>query len=156
MASAIQTHPNFKSVVGSVIDGEGIDYYVGEALQSQDTFDRRTTPWEMNEWEYEELMDFEVIIEKIDRLYHISFESHGGDRDFHFIGRVEYEDGTPLYVEMAAGCDNSGFDCQGSGIIFVSRNANCFMRQVIDGIEKKDTINNIYNSLAEDGIQVEK
>ena len=62
MASAIQTHPNFKSVVGSVIDGEGIDYYVGEALQSQDTFDRRTTPWEMNDWNYEKLQDFEVTI----------------------------------------------------------------------------------------------
>ncbi|XP_068206570.1 uncharacterized protein [Palaemon carinicauda] len=115
-------------------------------------FERRTTPWEMTEWDYDDLQTFKIDLEEIDRLYHVYFSDDGtSGQDYQLIGRVEHK-GQPLYVELVASCDYTGFDCRGGGVIFVSRDANLFMRLVLTSDCKKDLI---YQSLEEDGIEVE-
>ena len=143
----------FKSVKPEVKKADDIDDYVGEALSYQYQFEKRTSPWEAAQWDYDKLQAFKIDTNKVDRLYHIyNFDDGVGDRDFELIVRLEHE-GRPLYVELSAGCDYTGFDCQGSGIIFVSRDANLFMKLVLKQVRNKDVI---YESLRADGIQVDE
>ena len=149
---SLKTHPDFKSVISSVVNAEDMDDHLFEALSYQYMFDRRTTPWEMQHWDYKDLQAFKIDLEQVDRLYHIKFFENAGDREFEMIGRMQYK-GEPLYVELNAGCDNTGFDCQGMGNIFISRDANLFMKLVLRSNNEKDLI---YKSLADDGIEVEE
>lgn len=152
LPTMIRTHPNFKTVVPSVNDAEGIDNCVGKALTYQFMFEKRTTPWEMKNWDYDELQKFVIIPEMIDRLYFIEEESNVGGSIYNLIVRVDYN-GEFLYVELSASCDFTGFDCQGGGQIFISKDANLFMMLTLPDKDcEKDLI---YNFLAEDGIQVE-
>ena len=144
---------HFKSVDPAVIDTTTIKKYLREPLGHQYIFDHRTTPWERQQWDYDELQSFKIDVGKIDRLYHIrTTDINESDREYELIARLQYK-GQPLYVELNASCDFTGFDCQGGGAIFVSRNASLFMRLVLTSGNKKDLI---YESLAEDGIEVEE
>ena len=144
---------HFKSVDPAVIDTTTIEDYLWEPLDFQYMFDRRTTPWEIQQWDHDELQSFKIDVGKIDRLYHIhTTDINESDREYELIARLQYK-GQPLYVELNASCDFTGFDCQGGGAIFVSRNASLFMRLVLTSGNKKDLI---YESLAEDGIEVEE
>ena len=60
---------------------------------------------------------------------------------------------TLLYIELKASCDFTGFLCQGGGVIFISSDANLFMRIILRFEREKHLI---YKSLAEDGIEVEE
>lgn len=143
------THPDFKSIDPSVRDAQDMDDYIAEALWYQSNFDRRTTPWEMNEWDYDQLQSFNIDLTEVDRLYHIYFyeEAYSG-RDYRFIARVNYNNQL-LYVELTAGCDY----CQGRGFIFVSKDPNLFMQLVLTSEHNKDLV---YQSLMEDGIEIER
>ena len=150
------THHDFRSIDPNVRDVAMMDGYLSEALFYQHMFDKRTTPWEAQEWDYGVLQEFEVKLEMVDRLYYIHYNSDGvSGRDFKLIARVEYE-GKALYVEMIASCDYTGFECQGGGFIFVSRDANLFMKLVLT--EREDDLNKklIYESLQKDSIYVEE
>ncbi|XP_066944386.1 uncharacterized protein [Macrobrachium rosenbergii] len=149
----LKTHPDFKSVDPAVTDADTMDENMWTALAYQYMFDRRTTPWEMAQWDHDELQSFKVDLEKVDRLYYIYFhddESFG--QEYAMIARMDHK-GLPLYVELSASCDYTGFDCQGQGVIFVSRDANLFMKLCITRECNRDLI---YQSLEEDGIQVEE
>lgn len=149
----LQTHPDFKSLVPEVQDAETMEDCLFEALEYQETFDKRTNPWENKEFD-DILQNFEIDLEKVDRLYHIQYISNPFGREFSMIARMQYQD-KPLYVELFAGCDFTGFECQGRGVIFISRDANIFMNLVLT--EQEDLKKNlIYASLKEDGIDVEE
>ena len=92
----------------------------------------------------------------MNRLYYISFfEDYVKARAFEMIARMEYE-GRPLYVELNANCDYSGFDCQGDGFIIVGRDANLFMKDAL-AIERENLKKDlIYKSLQNDSIHVEE
>ena len=150
--SLIKTHPNFKSVISSVVNAEKMNDYLWYALSYQDTFERRTTPWEMNQWNYDDLQAIEIDLERVDRLYHIKISEESGDRIFEMIGRMQYNEEI-LYVKLYAGCDSSGFSCHGGGNIFISRDPNLFMKQPFESKIDKYLI---YKSLADDGIEVEE
>ena len=152
-SETLVTHPDFRSLDPTVKDAETMDDYLGEALFYQHMFDKRTTPWEVQQWDYEALQKFEVNLEKVDRLYYIHYERKDG-KDFQMIARMEYEDRS-FYVELNAGCDYTGFECQGRGVIFISTDANMFMKLVLTEQEdfNKDAI---YESLREDSIYVEE
>ena len=152
----LQTHPSFKSFNPNVKNAEEIDDYLHEALHYQHTFEKRTTPWEAQQWDYEELQRFNIDLEKIDRLYYIFYDSGVGGRNFQMIARMEKDEEQPIYVEMVASCDYTGFDCQGSGYIFISKNANLFMKLVLAEAEKDVDKSLIYDSLREDSIYVEE
>ena len=150
----LKTHPDFKSLDAEVQNADTMDDYVGEALSYSYMFEKRTTPWEAQHWDYDALQKFEIDVEKVDRLYYIYHTDHAGGQDFKMIARMEYEE-APLYVELDAGCDYTGFECQGNGVIYVSRDANLFMKLVLS---KEDSLNRnlIYKSLREDRIYVEE
>ena len=148
----VKTHPNFKSVISSVVNAEKMNDYLSYALLYQDMFERRTTPWEMNQWNYDDLQAIEIDLERVDRLYHIKISEESGDRIFEMIGRMQYNEEI-LYVKLYAGCDSSGFSCHGGGNIFISRDPNLFMKQLFEFKVDKYLI---YKSLADDGIEVEE
>ena len=140
----------FQSIIPDFPNSKSINYVIFEALIYQDIFRKTTTPWEMADWGEDELQSFKIKTENIDRLYHINFEDDYGDRSFELIARTQYK-GESLFIELKASCDCTGFDCQGGGAIFVSRNANVFMDFVLKTSHKKELI---YDSLTKDGIYI--
>ena len=144
---------NFKSIDPNVTCCDEIDDYIGYALCYQDMFDRRTTPWEKIMWDDDELNNIKIDPKAIDRLYYIyHFDDQCTGQNFNMAGRMVYN-GQPLYVELSASCDFTGFDCQGHGVIFVSTDANLFMKLVMTEKFQKDAI---CESLAHDGIIIEE
>ena len=131
-----------------------MDDYVGYPLLFQYMFDRRTTPWEKTLWNDEELENFNIDLEFIDRLYYINYvETVEEIQYFEMIARMNYKE-KKVYVELLAACTvDFGFDCQGEGTIFISEDASIFMQLVL---KKRNKKNLIYQSLREDGIQVKE
>ncbi|XP_068226098.1 uncharacterized protein [Palaemon carinicauda] len=149
----LKTAPNFKSIDPAVPDADTMEDYLSNALDYQYMFEKRTTPWEMAQWDPDELQSFKIDLEKVDRLYHISFIEDGCvGQEYELIARLNHK-GRLLYVELTAGCDYTGFDCQGYGIIFVSSDANLFLNLVLTNNCKKDLI---HKSLSEDGVETEE
>ena len=140
---------NFKSIDLKVTYAEEIDNYIGLALEVQRVFDRKTTPWEKNLWDDDELEHIKIYLEAIDRLYYINRNAQ--NTHFHMVGRMIYK-GQPLYVQLRAGCECYRCGCM-HGVIFVSRDANLFMKLVMTKKFQKDLI---YKSLADDGIIIEE
>ena len=144
-------HRNFKSVDPNVYDAESMNYYVYEALIYQFMFERRTTPWEKDLWNYDELQAFTIKLEEVDRLYYIYYRSDVDGKEFKMVARVDHK-GQSLYIEMNASCDFTGFDCEGQGCIFISSEANLFMKLIMTSDLEVERIS---QSLEEDGIKME-
>ncbi|UHB41753.1 hypothetical protein MrNuV_ORF030 [Macrobrachium rosenbergii nudivirus] len=142
----------FKSLNPEITNTTDIEDIFSEALCYQDMFEHKTSPWEMKNWEYEELEKFQLDPNTIDRVYYSSFNDDVFGRNFNLICRMVYKD-APLYVELIASCDYTGFDCQGGGSIFVSRDANIFINVCMSNDWNKEPI---YQSLEEDGIYINK
>ena len=154
MSSATTTHPNFKSLVPFITNAEELEDIVGRALGYQQLFERRTTPFELKYWNYEELQKLEIDTRSIDRLYYVDGEKTSGEESYHFIVRMDYK-GTLLYAELISSCTYSGYPAGGEGTIFISRDANLFMKLVLSSSQEPNQ-DLIYESLAEDGIRAEK
>ena len=60
----------FKSYVPNIDTQQGIDDALCLPLGYQYMFDKRTSPWEMKDWDKDELNVFVILADKIDRLYH--------------------------------------------------------------------------------------
>ena len=61
----------FKSFVANINTQEDIDDALGLPFSYQYMFDKRTSPWEMKDWDHEELNNFTIETQNIDRLYHL-------------------------------------------------------------------------------------
>lgn len=145
---------HFKSLVNHVQSREDISDDVGYALSNQYMFDRRTSPWELAEWDKDELQNFNIQVEKIDRLYSIKHEDDGiSDRSYYLLARMEYKKDDFVFVELAASCDFTGFDCRGGGNIFVTKHVSLFTK-VIN--LPPDVMTSIYQSLRDDGLSFEE
>ena len=150
---------DFKSCYSNIQHANTILDYVEDALDSQDLFDKNTTPYEKNDFDFEELQSFKIDVDKIDRLYHINYEPiYRFQTNYELIVRMQY-DAKPLYVELFGNCcEIHGFRWDGVGHIFISRNADIFMKCVLR-IRKyessKYNIKAIYESLKNDGIRFE-
>lgn len=97
-------------------------------LVNQSKFKRQTTPWETNEWRYEELEKIKLTAEHIDRL--CIAERMNGITDVELIATVAYKDddlSQPLYVEIVAECGAS-LSCNGT--IIVSRSSKYFIQNL--------------------------
>ena len=147
----VTTHPNFKSLVRRVTNTHIINSYIGYALDYQNMFIRRTTPWERSDWGDDELNNFLVDLGKVDRLYHIGFDEYERGLEFEFVGRMIHN-GKHLYIEMTADCCFTGFSCSGEGKIFMSKDVNLFLKTI--PLHEMD-MTRVYNSLQEDGIEFE-
>ena len=109
----------FKSFVANINTFEDIDDALCLPFSYQYMFDKRTSPWEMKDWDHEELNNFAIEPENIDRLYHLIADDE--DQTFgswEICCRLEYI-GERYFVEMYANCDYTGFDCQVKAKYFV-------------------------------------
>lgn len=148
----METHRNFKSIIPSVTSAEDMSEFIGLALSYQYMFDRRTSPWEMEHFEDNELEKFEIDLEKVDRLYYIyAYDDEAFGTKYEILARLDCQ-GKSAYVNLVASCDFTGFECQGGGYIYISFNANVFTKIMLNDHHKRDLI---YNSLANDGVNVE-
>ena len=144
---------DFKSVDPRITCRKDIKYMIREALMFQRMFHKRTSPWEIKKWDYDKLKNFKIEPDNIDRLYYIHHEDNCYGRNFHLVARAVYEKGPPLYVELDASCDFTGFDCQGGGRIYVSWDADIFMKTVL---HERFPIDQIYDLLLADGADVDR
>lgn len=149
----MQTNANFKSFVPQVNDAESMDDFVGQALWYQYMFERKTSPWEMARWEDGELQKFQINLEDVDRLYFInSFNDNVSGSIFSLLIRMIYKE-QKVFVELSAGCDYTGFECQGGGDIFVTMNAKLFSKVIISTEYNMELL---YRALKEDGYDVDE
>ena len=147
----LNTHPNFKIVHPSISSAEDIYDLISPALCNQLNLVRRTTPFESKQLDYEEI---EVYWPDIDRVYYIKLIHFLYISIYQMVFRMDYN-GTPLYVQLIAKVRPSEKIFRyWKGLIFVSRDANLFMKLVLSLVDCDKAP--IYQSLAEDGIYVEE
>ena len=96
-------HPNFESRIQSIKNVNDIKNIIGEILSYEHIFERKTTPWEIHTWDYKDLQEITIDLEKIDRLYDIY---HQDDDDEYLISyeltaRMDYNN-NPLYFKLFA------------------------------------------------------
>ena len=159
-------HPNFKNIfpdvlftsIDSIIEYMNVNIsidnteYIINPFNHQDTFKKRTLPWEMQFWNTELLESFKIKFEEIDRIYYIkNYYNSIWVYEFDLLIRINYK-GSPLYVKMLAFCDYLGFSSAGVGSISVFCNPIYFMKCIDDKMKflsqkYKDLI---YQSLRDD------
>ena len=143
-------HPDFKCFDPKVKNVDEMYTILGCALKRQGgDLLRRTTPWEMCQWNEDELQTFKIELEMIDRLYLVCMEDDINCTDYDMVARVQYKN-EPLFVQLSAYSDCSSYEMCGS--IYVSRDPNLFLNVIETPIRDK---NLIYKSLVEDGFQVD-
>nr|BDT63582.1 MAG: hypothetical protein [Pasiphaea japonica whispovirus] len=145
--------PGFKSTDPSVNSVWEIHDKIGYAIEYQHTFNKRTTPLEKSTWDEQELENFQLDVKCIDRLYYIyQFNDGVSGQEFEMAARMLYK-GEHVYIQLEASCDFTGFDCEGHGIMFISKDANLFIKLILTDKHPKGLI---YQSLAEDGIEIDQ
>ena len=157
-------HPNFKCihpVVAEEMDHFGIHFGHHNGFSAMV---KTTTPWEMKCWKKDELESFEIDLKKVDRLYHIRDHLSWNTDTWEYIIRMQRDDDEtgrhqqPLYIHLSAQMtihfsNNGDVKFKGGGFIFISRDANTFMKIVLRSDINKGRI---YRSLEEDGVQFEE
>nr|BDT63581.1 MAG: hypothetical protein [Pasiphaea japonica whispovirus] len=143
---------DFKSAnpsVNSVCETYSICY----AIENQHMFNKRTTPLEKSTWGEQELKKFRFDVKSINRVYFIyHFDDGVSGHKFEMVARMLYK-GEHVYVQLKASCDFTGFDCEGHGVMFVSKDANLFIKLILTDKHPKGLI---YQSLTEDGIEIDQ
>lgn len=77
---------SFKSLVDGVTLLSHIEDKMQPALSYQYMFEKKTSPWEMSQWDQDELQQFTVKVTDIDRLYYIFCSGDGGsDATFYML-----------------------------------------------------------------------
>ena len=137
---SLQTHPNFQSKVYYIKTAQDIYTKINEALVYQHMFERTTTPWEIHTWNYEQLQQTVIDLEKIDRLYYIYYNKDGDGSEFRLIARMNFSYNNFFYVDLKASCDFSGFECRGGGTISVSKYPEFFEKNIVASNEIKNFI----------------
>ena len=146
-----RTQANFKSTNPNFTNCEDIYECVGESLRNQRDLCLRITPWEQNLWEDDELENFEVDVELVDRLYYIDHFSMLNPLcpKFCNLGCRMVYNGKHIYIKMRANCSYDSW----RGDIFVSKDVNLFLKQAkLTTYEWDGTL----DSLAGDSIVVEE
>lgn len=145
---------NFKSFTLNVETYDDLLECLEPALSYQFMFERKTSPWEMSEWNLIELQEFKVDTVKIDRVYYAHCTENDFGSDFFVLFRMEYAN-KHVFVIFSANCDYTGFDCQGGGEIYITFNANNFFNEIIQNMDNEYQLNNILQALQEDGYHVD-
>ena len=143
----------FKSYSTKINSQEDIDDELVLPLSYQYMFDKRTSPWEMKDWDQDDLNTFNIQPEKIDRLYHIVADDEDQNfRSWELCCRLDHK-GEKYFVEMYANCDYTGFDCQGGGHICITKLADFFLNNMVTNDQNPEQI---YMALLEDGYDVQE
>ena len=115
---------------------------------NQRSWIRRTPTVKRSEWCKGDLQSVRIDVTNIDRLYHLSSTS----LEMEMIARMRYKDQL-LYIHVLVNTEVCGVRCCGGGIIYIGRDVNTFMHQVLcSGLYQKDAICEL---LAEDGIALD-
>ena len=148
-----KTMSRFKSIVSNINTQEDIDDALCLPLSYQYMFEKRTSPWEMKDWDHDDLINFTIEPEKIDRLYHmVANDEDPNFRSWELCCRMEYNE-EQYFVEMYASCDYTGFDCQGGGHIAITKLSDFFLENIVT-IDQNPI--KVYKSLKEDGYDVQE
>ena len=137
----------FKSYVPNINTQVDIVYKLRLPLSFQFVLDKRTSPWEMKDWDQDELNGFEIRFEKIDRLYHMVADF----RSWEICCRMDYK-GEKYFVDMYSHCDYTGFECQGGGCVYITKLPDFFLTSMVPMNQNPDQI---YKFLKEDGYNVQ-
>ena len=146
----------FKSFDSRIKKATDIYNLVGEALQYQECFAKRTTPWEKQRWNDEQLEAFQIKPEQIDRLFAINYYidcNKFGRRAYYMVARQKYKGGH-VFVELNGVTYDDGFSCSLCTIkaeIFISEDSRYFMNLLARG-KCYDQISLIEQSIAEERI----
>ena len=107
----------------------------------------------MKDWDQDELTNFTIRVEKIDRLYYIlSNDEDQNFRSWELCCRMDCT-GEKYFVEMCANCDYTGFDCQGGGLISITKLPDFYLSNIISNNQNPKEI---YKALLDDGYKVEE
>ena len=140
---------SFKSYVPGIESPNDIFYHMCYPLEYQYLFEKRTSPWEMQEIDHRYLENFRIESHQIDRLYLLE----EGERDYvkpwDLMCRLNV-DGVKYFVSMGASCDYTGFDCRGGGFIQFTKLPDFFLENIADYPDM------IYTYLKNDGYSVQK
>ena len=149
----LQTHPNFKSLDPNIQTADVMAHEVGYAIRRQRKITKLINPAEISHyWKIRKPKDFKIDLEKIDRLYYIYCDD--AENYFNLLCRMQGE----FYIEMKANHYNCFDLCcvdRGIGTIYVSRDANLFMTQVLPNNSRYDKTL-IYESLRKDDIYIKE
>lgn len=69
--------------------------------------------------------------------YYWIHEGSNDEENWHLFCKVVAADGKDAYVYYTAGCDYTGFDCQGDMKIYISRNASALLYSLDQGVRDK-------------------
>lgn len=144
---------DFKSLDQRVVVPDDILEVVAEAMGYQYMFTKRTSPWEMVEWTEGELNSFNIDKNKIDRVYYIyGFDTGVSDRNYTLLARMRYGPRKAYFI-LNAGCDFTGFSCQGGGEIYVTFDPQIFLKSIVTSEHRP---HDIWTSMVEDGLAVDE
>ena len=146
----------FKSLVPEISSNENIQDLIGYALAHQEYFERNVSPYEEETFK-NDVLNFVIESEKIDRLYYIYSYEENYDNRYELYCRMLYKE-TPYYVSMSAYCEGCGWDCRwcSHGHIKFTKFPNVFFDHVICRDFDSDIIDKIYTFLQEDGYKIPK
>lgn len=141
----------FRSLDPRIKTVEDIWELVGDALCNQEKLNKKTSPWEMVEWETDELECYVVYHGRIDRVYYI-YEDGGfgvGIQRYQLLGRMRY--GSRMsYFTLVASCDDF-FDYHVWGYIYVTFDPQIFLSSVV---RQDQNPHAIWTMMMEDGLKV--
>lgn len=144
---------NFLSLDASVANQDDIADLLGEALTYQYLFDKRASPWERASWDDHDLDSFRIQVDMIQRLYYISHYDDGvSGREYELVVRTVHKE-RAVYAKLTAGCDFTGFECQGGGEIYITYDAQIFLKSILSG---DIDLHGIWKSMVADGLEVEE
>ena len=144
---------NFKSCNPNIKSWEDISDKLGYPFNYQYMFDKRTSPWEMENWDQDELNAFVIEAEKIDRLYYLADNDEDQNcRSWEICCRLEYK-GEKYFVDMVSNCDYTGFDCQGGGTIYITKLPDFFLENIVT-LDQNPM--QIYEALLEDNYNIQQ
>ena len=133
----METHPDFESMVSTIQSVQDIEDKIIDAFDFPNFFERKTTPWEIKTWNYDELQKITIDVEKIDRIYYTDFNRYEDSCDCELIFRIDDNDKGPLYVQLeySEGLSSNGFDDRSSGYMLISKHPEFFVLD--DGIPEE-------------------
>uniref|UniRef100_A0AAU8GF14 Uncharacterized protein n=1 Tax=Faxonius propinquus nudivirus TaxID=3139431 RepID=A0AAU8GF14_9VIRU len=139
----------FKSIIDDIDNVTILNNIIENALNHQNIFERKTPMWEFDLWKPNDLNDFMIILNDIDRLYYIKYDNED-IAEYELLIRMKYKN-TYVFVEMIAGCDIS-FDVCGYGLLYICLEPSIFFST--NKIEYNKDL--VFLSLLEDGYDITK
>ncbi|XP_064079961.1 uncharacterized protein LOC135197002 [Macrobrachium nipponense] len=146
------THPNFKSIHDKIQTADDIYDAVGLILLHQGRFQKRYPPLEEREWTEDDLDDFKIDLEMVDRVYHVKCQKIDDSVEYELACRMDYR-GRSLYLHVQVFTRYTWDGLVGEGEIYLTRDPHVFLKSTIN---LDCNPQGIWQSMVEDGLPVEE